>query len=232
MIPWRRVVDLSHPITSDIPIWPGDPRPAFADLATTEENGYALRGVTLGEHTGTHLGTAAHLQPGGLTVDRLRPEDLLAPAVVIDARAQAAADPDFALSVADVHRWEAAHGRVPTGSVVLMATGWDARWPDPTAYFNPDDQGQMHFPGFAPEAVAWLVTERHVRGLGIDTPGIDPGRDTALQSNRALLHERRFHLENLTRLDELPPTGLWLFIGALPLVGGTGSPARVLALIP
>ncbi len=232
MRPWRRIVDLTHPITPEIPIWPGGPRPGFAELATLDEHGYRLRQVTLGEHTGTHLGTAAHLHADGLTVEQLQAGELLVPAVVVDGRAQAAADPDYALSPDEMRAWETTHGRVPPGSVVLLATGWDARWPDPTAYLNRDDRGRMHFPGFAPETVAWLVNARAVRGLGIDTPGIDPGRDEALQSNRRLLRGRRFHLENLTRLTELPPRDVWLLIGVLPLAGGTGSPARVLALIP
>ncbi len=229
---WRHVVDLSHPISPEIPVWPGDPRPAFTTLATIAGHGYALSEIHIGEHTGTHVGTAAHLQPGGVTVDQLEPEDLIVPAAVLNVSERALSDPDFTLSVEDVRAWEARHGRVPPDSLVLMATGWDARWPDPTAYLNADDQGVMHFPGFAPQTVTWLVDERRVRGLGIDTPGIDPGRDAGLQSNRRLLRGRHIHLENLTRLTGLPPLGAWVIIGALPWVGRTGSPARVLALIP
>jgi len=228
---WHRVVDLTHPITSEIPIWPGDPRPAFVTLATMTEQGYQLRRVEIGEHSGTHLGVAGHMQAAGITVDQLRAEELISPAIVVDVRAQVVADPDFALSVAHIQAWEAEYGDVPSDCVVLLATGWDARWTDPKAYLNVDDQGVMHFPGFAPETVRWLVEERHVRGLGTDTPGIDPGYESAFEGNRYLLRERRFHLENLARLTELPPTGVWLFIGALPWAGGTGSPARVLALI-
>ncbi|MCD6288935.1 MAG: cyclase family protein [Anaerolineae bacterium] len=231
MRPWRRIVDLTHPISPEIPIWPGDPRPAFATLATVAEQGYNLRRVTIGEHTGTHIGVAAHLRVDGLTLDRLGADELVLPAVVLDVRRQVENDPDFALSIAEVQAWEAAHGLVPRRCVVLMATGWDARWPDEVAYLNADECGVMHFPGFAADTVSWLVEQRQVAGLGIDTPGIDPGRDAALQSNHRLLRGRRFHLENLTRLCDLPPTRVWLFIGALPLVGGSGSPARVLALV-
>lgn len=229
---WRRVIDLSHPLSPQIPIWPGDPRPAFVTLATTLEQGYALQQIVLGEHSGTHLGCARHLQEDGLTVEQLRAEELVVPAVVVDGRAQAIDDPDWMLSPAEMSEWEQQHGRIAAGSAILLLTGWDRRWSDADAYFNYDERGTMHYPGFAPKTVAWLVEERAICGLGSDTPGIDPGRDQTLASNRPLLQKRRWHLENLTRLDELPPTGAWLFIGALPIIGGAGSPARVLALVP
>lgn len=229
---WHRVIDLSHPLSSQIPIWPGDPRPAFVPLATTPEQGYALQQIIMGEHSGTHLGCARHLREDGLAVDQLAAEELVVPAVVLDVRAQAVADPDWTLLPATVIEWEQQHGRIAAGSAILLLTGWGRRWPDADAYFNCDEGGTMHYPGFALEAVAWLVDERAICGLGSDTAGIDPGRDQTLASNRLLLQKRRWHLENLARLDELPPTGAWLVIGALPIVGGTGSPARVLALIP
>jgi kynurenine formamidase len=175
---------------------------------------------------------AAHLQSDGLTVDGLDAGELVTPAAVVDVRLQVAANADYALSLDEMTRWEARHGRILAESVVLLVTGWEARWPDEAAYLNCDAEGVMHFPGFSPQTVQWLVDERGVRGLGIDTPGIDPGCDTAFRSNQQLLQGRRFHLENLARLDRLPPTGAWLFIGALPLVGGTGSPARVIAFVP
>lgn len=229
---WHRVIDLSHPLSPQIPVWPGDPRPAFVTLATMLEQGYALQQIVLGEHSGTHLGCARHLQEDGLTVEQLTGEELVAPAVVLDVRAQAIKDPDWALPIATVLEWEQQHGRIAEGRAILLLTGWDRRWPDADAYFNCDEGGTMHYPGFAPETVAWLVDERAICGLGSDAAGIDPGRDQTLASNRLLLQKRRWHLENLARLDELPPTGAWLVIGALPIVGGTGSPARVLALIP
>jgi kynurenine formamidase len=228
----RRVIDLSHPLSPQIPVWPGDPRPAFVTLATTARHGYALQQIMLGEHSGTHLGCARHLQEDGLTVEQLAAEELIVPAVVVDGRAQVVDDPDWALLPAMVTEWERQYGRIAAGSAILLLTGWDRRWPDANAYFNYDEQGTMHYPGFAPETVAWLIEERAICGLGCDTAGIDPGRDRTLASNRLLLQGRRWHLENLTRLDELPPTGAWLFIGALPIVGGTGSSARVLALAP
>lgn len=213
-------------------MWPGDPRPATRVWATIEANGYALNRWAIGEHTGTHLGAPAHFTPGGPTVDQLAVEHLVGPCAMIDARDRAERDPDYALSVDDLIAWEARHGPIPRRSFVLLGTGWDRHWSAPDRYFNVDDHGVMHFPGFSPEAAAWLLNQRDALGLGIDTPGVDPGCDTSFATNERLSRAGRIHLENLCQVTQLPPQGAWLVIGALPLVGGSGSPARVLALIP
>jgi len=227
-----RIVDLTHAISADAPVWPGDPATEIMSWATIETQGYSLRRICTGEHSGTHIGMPAHLAPGGLTVDRLPPGQLIRPCVVIDIRSAVGQDPDTTLTVENLEAWESRHDRVPAGSVVLLCTGWSSRWPDPGAYFNADSAGALHFPGFGVDAVRFLVEDRDIAGLGIDTSGIDPGIDGTLAANRLLSRGRRFHLENLTNLDQLPVTGVWLFIGALPVADGGGAPARVLALIP
>jgi kynurenine formamidase len=232
-IRFDRIVDLSQTLRPGIPCWPGDPAVELVAVASPGDEGYLLNRLALGEHTGTHLGVAAHFASDGLAVDALPPSSLICPAVCIDLRAECAVDPDYALSRRRVERWEAEHGALPAGSAVLMNTGWSARWGDPAAYLgsDPADPHALHFPGFGLDAARYLAGERGVVGLGIDTHGIDPGADTAFSVNAWWLRGRRLHLENLASLDLLPPTGITLMIGALKIAGGSGAPARVLGLV-
>lgn len=147
-------------------------------------------------------------------------------------RGPAAADPDYALDVALLRAWERQHGPIPPRSLVLMATGWDRRWETPASFLNLGPDGTPHFPGFGLEAARWLLEERQAAGLGTDTHGVDPGDDTTFAASRAVLARGGLVLENLARLGDLPPRGATLVVGLLPLVGGSGSPAAVLALVP
>jgi kynurenine formamidase len=156
---------------------------------------------------------------------------LIAQAVVIDIRQQAATNPDYALTISDVLAWEQQYGQIPAKSVVLLFTGWQSKWSDKTAFFNPDAGGGMHFPGFGSEATQFLLSQRQMAGVGIDTHGVDSGQDTTLATNHLVLEQPRIVLENLTNLDQLPAIGTILVIGVLRLLGGTGSPVAVLALV-
>jgi kynurenine formamidase len=163
----------------------------------------------------------------------------------VDIRDKTAADPDYALTGADVLTWEGRHGQVRAGSVVLLYTGWQEKWKDPAAYLNPDASGNLHFPGFGTDAARFLLAERGIAGLGIDTHGVDGGRDTTFGVNAQVLAQGRILaqgtgcperprvvLENLANLDRLPPTGATLVIGVLRLRGGSGSPVSVMAFVP
>ena len=229
---FSRVVDLSQQLGPRIPIWPGDPRPRIKPIAMLEHDGYQQNLLTLAEHTGTHLGAPAHFLRGGRTIDRIRTDELIAPAAVISIAEKASQDPDCELTLPELEAWEMEHGRLLPGWFVLLHTGWACFWDDERRYRNQDDQGVMHFPGFGRAAAEFLVRERGVIGLGSDALGVDRGCDSELPVSRLLAQTDKLHLENLTNLDKLPPRGAWLFIGALRITGGMGSPARVLALIP
>ncbi|MBN1287309.1 MAG: cyclase family protein [Anaerolineae bacterium] len=226
------VVDLTHPINADIPIWPGDPEFRLTPWASFEKDGYFLNEISIGEHSGTHFGAPVHFHEGAPAAETFRAEDLVVSAVVIDITAAVGDDGDYRLSLDEVKAWEAEHGEIPAGSAVLLYTGWDRFWSDPDAYFGFDAEGGLHFPGFGAEAAAYLVEERAVAGMGIDTHGIDPGDDEEYVPNTLMLGAGGFHLENLTNLGSLPPTGAVLVIGALPIEGASGGPARVIALVP
>lgn len=231
-IRYRRVVSLSHVIDPAIPRWPGDPPVRFRTTARRECAGYFLRRLCLGEHSGTHANAPISFHPDGAAIDQFEPASWVVPAVVIDVSPQAEADRDYRLSEADIDRWEAVHGVLPDGSCVLLHCGWQRRWHDPATYFDLDDDGLPHYPGYSESAARFLLEQRGATGLGTDAPGIDPGTDPAFTINRLALQQPRVVLENLANLDRLPPRGATLVIGVLPLRGGSGSPAAVTALLP
>ncbi|MCY4555871.1 MAG: cyclase family protein [Chloroflexi bacterium] len=231
-VAFRRVVDLTHPIRPGTPIWPGDPPVEFETAATLHSDGYFLRRFSMGEHSGTHISTASALFDQGSGPDSIAPEALIAPAVVIDARSSAGVDPDHALTCDDFAEWERRHGKVASESIVLLMTGWRRYWDEPERFINLGDDGVMHTPGFTPEAVSFLLEQRGTVGIGTDTHGVDAGRDPDLKASREALSRSGLVLECLNNLDQLPAKGATLVIGRLPLVGGSGSPACVLALIP
>ena len=231
-IAYRRVVDLTHPIHSGIPRWPGDPAVRFATAATIKDDGYFLRRFTMGEHSGTHLSAPAAFYPDAAGPADLPAEALVVPASVVDVSGPAADNPDYALSIDDIADWERQHGVIAAGSLVLLCAGWHRWWSEPGRFINADADGVMHTPGFTAEAAGYLLERRGVAGLGTDAPGIDAGADTGLSVSRLALAQPRVVLECLNNLDRLAPTGATVIIGRLPLVGGSGAPAGVLALTP
>ena len=232
IVAFRRVVDLTHPIKPGIPLWPGDPPVQFETMASIPAEGYFLRRFSMGEHSGTHISTPSALFDQGPGPDSIPPETLIAPAAVIDARSSASMDPDYVLTVDDLEEWERKHGKIAAGSIVLLLTGWGRYWYEPERFINLGVDGLMHTPGFTSETVACLLDERGATGIGVDTHGVDAGRDPGLEASRAVLSRGALVLECLNNLDQLPATGATLVIGRLPLVGGSGSPASVLALAP
>lgn len=231
-VAFRRVVDLTHPIRTGVPIWPGDPPVEFETAATIQADGYFLRRFSMGEHSGTHISTASALFDQGSGPHSIAPEALVAPAVVVDARSSAGVDPDYTLTVDDFAEWERRHGKIAAGSIVLLLTGWRRYWHEPERFINLGADGLMHTPGFTSEAVSFLLDQRGAVGIGTDTHGVDAGIDPGLKASREALSRGALVLECLNNLDQLPAKGTTLVIGRLPLVGGSGSPASVLALAP
>jgi len=204
----------------------------FETVASLEKDGYYLRRFCMGEHSATHINAPNSFHLDGIGIDQYSAESLVVPAVVIDICDQAAANPDYVLTIADVMVWEQQYGSVPVGSVVLLYTGWLQKWFDPAAFLNPDAEGGLHFPGFGGEATKFILQQRRIGGVGIDTHGVDSGQDGTFAINRLVLEQPRIVLENLTNLDQLPPLGTTLVIGIMRLLGGSGSPAAVMALVP
>ena len=229
-IQFERIVDLSHLITPHIPVWPNDPPIAFAPQASLQEDGYYLRSFSMGEHSATHMNAPNSFFARAMGIDGYQPESLVRPAVVIDVQGRAHDNPDHVISIQDIERWEAAYGAIETGSIVLFHTGWQSRWGQPGRFFNGDDQG-LHFPGVGADATRFLLEQRAIAGIGIDTHGVDPGLETSFACNRLVLAREGIILECLNNLDQLPPTGITLVIGVLRLEAGSGSPASVMAFV-
>jgi kynurenine formamidase len=232
-IAYSRVVDLSHLIDPSIPLWPGDPHVQFKVVATMKKDGYYLRKFTIGEHSATHMNAASSFISGnGEAITSYPAQERVVPAVVIDVREKAAANPDFQLAKQDVLAWEAHHGKIAPASFVILSTGWEDKWNDPNAFINQDAKGHLHFPGFAGATTRWLLADRQISGVGTDTHGVDPGLDTSFATNTQIAEAHKIAIECMANLDQLPPTGATLVLGPLQLHNGSGSPASIIAFVP
>lgn len=239
-----QVVDLTTPLLSSTPILELPPpfantsRFRLEELSRYDDRGPAWywNDIHTGEHTGTHLDAPVHWVTGrdGLDVSEAPLSTLVAAAAVIDMTAEVEADPDFLLEVDHVRAWEAEHGPLPEGGWLLYRTGWAARGEDAAAFANADEHGP-HTPGVSPECARWIAQESPVSGFGAETVGTDAGAgfgfDPPLPCHHFLMGAGKWGLTSLRNLDALPPAGAVLIVSPLPIVGGSGSPARVLALV-
>ena len=221
-----RIVELTQALSPETAVWPGVEPLAARVTNTYADGGSYGRELTFHEHTGTHFDAPAHFHEGGKTVEGIPAGDLVCDAAVIDIRSSCAADPDYGLSVADIEAHETEHGLLPPGIAVLVLTGWSKLRADAARYV-----GDMHFPGLSIEA-GHLLVERGVAGIGIDTLSIDRGVASDYPVHFITLPAGLWQLEGLVHLEQLPPRGALLVVGPLRLVGGSGTPARPLALLP
>lgn len=224
------VVDLTLRLDDATPYFPGGESFALVSAADLDRDGYYANHFAMGEHTGTHIDAPCHFTRGRWAVDDLPLSHAVAPCCVVDVTAQAEKDPDYAVCVRDLELWEAAHGRIPDGAVVVMRSGWGKRAADLQAYRNADAAGTLHFPGFSREAAEWLAS-RAIVGVGVDTLSGDPGPSKDFGAHHALTGADKYILENLANLDRLPEAGAVLVVAPLPIRGGSGSPVRVYALL-
>jgi kynurenine formamidase len=225
---WR-VVDLTQPLGPRTVLWPGS-RPFAAEAeGRMDRDGWYSRSLAVPEHAGTHLDAPAHFAADGASVEAIPVERLVCPAVVLDAAEACARDPDHGVGPEVLEAHEAAHGAVPEGAAVLVRTGWDRFLADPDRYLGP--AGRLRFPGLAAGTARRLV-DRGVGGIGIDTLSVDRGSDDGTPVHRITLPAGLWHLEGLVALERLPPRGAWVVVGVIPVVEGSGAPARVIALVP
>ncbi len=225
------VVDLSHVLGEDSPHIFG---PAFAPSREVIE--FASQVIywqqwNLNEHSSTHVDAPSHfIKEGGENIDTYDPNLLVSPAVVIDISARAAEDADAVVTAEDIRAWESMNGEVPPGALVCMHSGWEAHWHNPPAYINRDDENVAHFPGFGEEAAAFLVEERDIHGLAVDTPSLDTGNSTTLPAHYITLGAGLYCVENVRNLAAIKDRKATVVVGIPRWKEGSGGPCRVLAL--
>ena len=230
----ENVVDLTHTLTEDFPyppipgIFPFKKTPT----ATIEKDGQASHRWEIHEHIGTQIDSPAHFIKGGITIDQMPVRNFIAPLAVIDISERARTDADTLVTIEDIKNWEKKYGRLPKGAAVFMYSGWEARVNDAKAFRNMDSVGTMHLPGFAPETAEFLIRERDVVGIGVDTFSIDPGKAKDLLTHKAWLGARKWNVEMLANLKGVPPAGATIFVGAPKVDGATGGLVRVIATFP
>ncbi|MEV0144016.1 MULTISPECIES: cyclase family protein [unclassified Nonomuraea] len=238
------VVDLTAPLSEETPILRlpepfGNTIPfRLEEISRYDDRGPAWywNDIHTGEHSGTHFDAPIHWVTArdGQDVSQVPPRSLLAPAVVLDFSAEAGKDADFLLQIGHVKEWERANGPLPDGGWLLYRTGWDARSGEQGAFLNADETGP-HTPGISVECARWLAEETPILGLGVETVGTDAGAahsfDPAFPCHSFLLGAGKYGLTQLRNLDRLPVTGAVVIAPPLPIVGGSGSPVRVLALV-
>ncbi|CAG5117507.1 unnamed protein product [Candidula unifasciata] len=231
------IIDLTHPLSSSTIYWPGVPSFNRTRLVAgvNKNNVWIEIGVfTSGEHGGTHIDAPRHFNPKGYDLKDLPLELTIADGIMIDARAEAANNSDYALTVHKIEEWEIQHGRIPDQAAVIVNTGWTLRWPNQRLFFNSnntDDPETFHFPTVSKEAAQWLVTHRRLKMLGVDVPAPDGPRDTMFPVHSLLLPRNIVILENLMIPDSLPPRDFRLHASPIRIEGGSGTQARIYAML-
>ena len=233
-----RWIDLSYAFSEETIHWPTEDGFRLEELAYGEtEAGYFYSSykISTAEHGGTHLDAPFHFFRGGMSTAQIPLDRLIAPAVVVDVSARAT--PDYRIDVADLEAWEGAHGRIPDGAILLLRTGWGERWPNRLSYLGtertgPEAVAELHFPGIHPDAARWIIDQRNVAAVGIDTPSIDYGQSSGFEAHVIIYGANIPGLENVANLHELPEEGA--FVVALPMkvAGGSGGPLRIVAFVP
>ena len=222
------IVDLTQTLGVQTALWPGSRSVAVHTTATLAKDGYYLRDVDIPEHAGTHLDAPSHFTEEGQDVDAIPVSRLVVPAVVIDVSDEVGDDRDATVGVDAVHRAEEVDRSIPSGAAVLIRTGWDRYVYDAGRYIGREEP---HCPGIGTD-LAELLIERGVVGIGIDTLGIDPGSASDCPVHQLTLDAGLWHLEGLVNLNRVPARGALLFVGVMKIEGGSGAPARVMALVP
>jgi kynurenine formamidase len=225
----NKIIDLTHPLTTDFPTFGGQPQLAIKNVFKIKTDGYNLNEWTINEHTGTHMDAPFHFSEKD-TADLIPAENLIGPLVVVDIREKAAKDPDALVTEDDLRRWERRWGRIPFGAIVAMNSGWDAYVKTPK-FRNADDKKVMHFPGFGLDAVEWLLANRQVKGIMVDTLSLDHGPSQDFAVHFKWLPSNRWGIECTANLSQVPARGATVVVGGPKIAGATGGPSRCFALI-
>ncbi len=226
-----KLIDLTYPLNAKNAYWPGDNYSPFElkTIASIEKDGVLSKAFSMPEHLGTHIDAPNHFEKNQPDVADIPPEQLIGPGVVIDMEPRAEQLPDTTLTVRDLLDWEKKHGRIPSGAIALLHTGWGRFWNNYSRYKNQDATGRLHFPGYSADAARWLVEKRKVRGIGVDTLSIDHGTSRDFAVHHIVNAAGKHGLENVAHLDKLPPRGFFVIVAPIRIESGSGGPARIIA---
>jgi kynurenine formamidase len=228
---FSRVIDLTHTLSPAFPTFFGVPGIEIERRYRLRKDGANVNWWRVLEHAGTHLDAPLHYADNGWAIDAIPADQLVVPLVVVDVSAKTARNADYALSPQDLLDWEGIHGRLPDGCCVAMHSGWARYASDAARYAGKDAAGVFHFPGIHPDAAEWLLKERGVAGLAVDTLSLDPGASKDFRTHATWLPSGRWGIENIANLEQVPPTVATLIVGAPKVMGATGAPARIFALV-
>ena len=228
---FKTVVDLTHTMSPEFPTFFGVPGIELQKQFDFKKDGFNLNWWRIVEHAGTHLDAPIHFSENGPTADLIGAGELVVPLAVIDVRKKAESQADYLMSVDDVLNWEKRFKKLPANCCVAMLSGWASHVGDAARYTGKDAGGSFHFPGVAPELAEWLLKERNVRGLAVDTLSLDNGPSKDFKTHHIWLPAGRWGLENVANLEKLPPSGASLVVGLPKVKGSTGGPVRLIALV-
>ena len=235
------IIDLTHAYGPDTLYWPTDEKGFQLELGnngrTPKGYYYAANRFSTAEHGGTHLDAPIHFAEAKPTAADVPLEKLVGEAAVVDVTAACAQDPDYQVSIADLRGWEEQHKRQLVDVIVLLRTGWAKRWPERERYLGTAKRGtealtELRFPGLAPDAAKWLVEQRAVKAIGIDTASIDYGRSSDFAVHVTLCGNQMPIFENVADLAALPEQGAWITALPMKITGGSGGPLRIAAFLP
>ncbi|MEZ4777593.1 MAG: cyclase family protein [Bacteroidia bacterium] len=238
--PQGKWIDLTHDFDENTVFWPtAESFKLDTVFAGMTEGGYYYSAFQfcLAEHGGTHLDAPVHFAEGHWAVNEIPLERGIGEAIVVDVSEGASGNPDYLISIADIEKWEKENGPMPEDAIVLFRTGYGKFWPDRVSYMGTDERGpeavaKLHFPGIDPALATWLVNNRKIKAVGLDTPSVDYGQSTLFESHQILYKENILGFENVANLDLLPAKGTWIIALPMKIKAGSGGPLRIVALVP
>ncbi|QCK16786.1 cyclase family protein [Mangrovivirga cuniculi] len=235
----KKIIDLTHDFSEKTIFWVTAKEFELQEVAkgmTDQGYYYSANNFCMAEHGGTHIDAPIHFAKGKNTVSEIPLESLIGNSIKVDVSEKALSDPDYLITIDDFKNWENKNGEIPEGSIILLHTGYSQFYPDPEKYLGTSERGsqavkKLHFPGLSTEAASWLVENRNIKAIGIDTPSIDYGQSELFKAHVILLEENIPVFENVSRTDELPANNFQIIALPMKIKGGSGGPLRIIALI-
>jgi kynurenine formamidase len=236
-----KLLDMSFTFDKHTIYWPTANPFHLKKVADSKVSGgwyYRSNDYCASEHGGTHVDAPCHFSKDGVTVDQIPLHRWIGPAASIDVTGKCDKDRDYLLTVDDIKNWEKKYGPIPKGAWVIMYTGIGTKfYPDAEKVLGTNKKGpgavtDLHFPGFSPESISWLLKNRDITGIAIDTPSIDYGQSKDFKVHQILSAANKAAVENIASLDKLPPIGAMLYVMPMKIRGGSGAPARIFAILP